>query len=66
MERIEYLQTYCGFELGHASLEPLVAYIERMKEIPACKETLISAADHFRFYETYLNEDEAEYDHGNK
>ena len=57
---------YCGFDLDVSRLAPLVEYIKRMKEIPACKNLMLSSADHYRFFDTYLNNEEADYDHGNK
>lgn len=66
LERLEFLQVYCGFEIDASRLAPLVDYIQRMKEIPACKDLMLSPADHYRFYDSYLNNEEADYDHGNK
>lgn len=65
LERLEFLQTYYGLVLDDR-LKNLVEYVERMKKIPVCKELMIDAASHNRFFETYLNNEEAEYDHGNK
>ena len=64
LERFEYIQTHCGFEMDTKNLQSLCSYIERMKQVPACRDLSLSVADHKRFYETYLNNEEADYDHG--
>ena len=64
-ERLEFLNTYCGFVMDDR-LKNLSEYVERMKKIPVCQELMIDTASHIRFFETYLNNEEAEYDHGNK
>lgn len=66
MERLEFLINHAGFEADSVLLKPLFDYIERMKEVPACKKLLLESADHFKFYEQYLNNEEPDYDLGNK
>ena len=61
-----FLYQFRNFTLDEKRSANLAAYIERMKNIPACKELINTPENHQRFYETTLNNDQADYDHGLK
>lgn len=49
LERIKYMKAYQGFSLDE-SLKKLDDYLERMEQVPAVAECLLSPSDHHRFY----------------
>jgi hypothetical protein len=68
IERFEFLQEKRGLKYNEND-ERLVSllngYIERMKQLPAVKETLISTEKHAAFFEKYMSgSDEVDYDIG--
>jgi hypothetical protein len=61
LERLDVIQKLKNFTIDKAKHAKLLAYIERMKQLPAVKECLISTEDHAAFYNGYLT-GEPDYD----
>lgn len=49
LERIKYMKAFQGFAMDE-SLKKLDEYLERMEQVPAVAECLLSPSDHNRFY----------------
>lgn len=64
IERFEFLEKYRGVTFDKSRLSNFISYIERMKKVPACQKLAIPAEKHEAFYDSMLNQDQANYDIG--
>lgn len=65
-ERLMYLSFSKKFNFDSEKYPKLNAYIEKMKQQPAVKETIISNEIYDKFFEAYLSGQEPDYDVGNR
>lgn len=61
LERLPVLSRMKDVRVSESEYPKLIAYMERMKQLPAVKETYIDPENHFKFYKSYLV-GEANYD----
>nr|AYN44538.1 glutathione S-transferase O1 [Brachionus koreanus] len=63
IERLEFLKQKKNLDLNETRFPKLLAYIERMKQVPAVKETILSVEVYDKFFKSYSG-DEPDYDCG--
>jgi len=64
LERLSALKLMKNLELDAQRFPKLIAYVNRMLELPAVKEVLIPAEVHVNFYKGYVAGEQPDYDSG--
>ena len=64
IERLEFLEKYRGYNFDTSRLANFASYMDRMRNVPACRQLAISAEKFEKFFQAIINKEQPDYDIG--